>query len=673
MRRILLFAILLMLIYSVEGYTSNISTFYNQDNPFQANLNNTHNYTAYLAIPLSGYIRNFTIAVDLNNVSYYGVSFFSANVTNGEFSYPASLPLGYKVVDGDYSHGGVGTTQNGFAVVSLNRSLSIFPYDANDSIFYWQLKINANHSNVTILPDCIYENSKIRLEIETVWRQPYSGCTNYWSTNYSCLTKDNKQLYLMNISGCESAGSDGLLIEEDVYQVYFGNLSINNIAYNFSEQINLTEFYNQILASYCSCDNCTMESGQCIMPLDISSQSIVSANITLSNLTYSFGLDNCSNSFGIPSNSTGANISYYDENSDPLSVLIEGYSDYGIVDDSLATYTQPEHTSQSDLYCIYPAWANILTSFHLQYTDPYTTYNYNSYQTNLTNATKTIKLYTQGNETYQCLVTVLDSASDPISDVDISILRHDIPTDSFISTETLNTDFSGHAIGNFRLSDTYYRMILSLAGETIYTDESSLMLPAVSGCAYVCCKTFYISGAAETWFNNQEIINGVETSLYYNNNTGNFVFNWNDPQLSLHQACLKASKFNNSGFTVLSDTCVESYSGTLYYPITEEPGARYQAQAYFRFDDIIPGPIIEKIFEFVTPQFEKSRLAVFLGLGLVLTLLVFGLFHPFMATLFLVAGVITAFLAHLVVISLAGVSSLVILWGVNEYVLHRKR
>ena len=124
---------------------------------------------------------------------------------------------------------------------------------------------------------------------------------------------------------------------EELYNSYDGkfyNIRISNltleanqsIAYNRNENFlssNIStdaQLFNSILRDGCSCSNCTLIESNCTIPVSFRSSTSILSTVSIENISYEFGIDNCS-TFTNPI----LNLTYYDELTNaPIDVNI-GY------------------------------------------------------------------------------------------------------------------------------------------------------------------------------------------------------------------------------------------------------------------------------------------------------------------------------------------------------------
>lgn len=235
------------------------------------------------------------------------------------------------------------------------------------------------------------------------------------------------------------------------------NLSIDlfndtNIEYNAfdsfkNKNIILNATYINDKINSCDCPGCTNFAGVCRSPINILSTTSGILEIKNLNFTYIFGLDNCSNSFGIPDNGTSLNVSFFDSTNLNPSIVnvtldIEGYVNYS------TTYLD---ISKFDI-CIYPSYANYTENVDIVYSQygVYNTYNYN---TRLTNVTQHLSLYTQSGTSRVTFSVTDKDTGENLQDVTASMLRK--INGEFQVIESKLTDITGNAQFNYEPNVEY--------------------------------------------------------------------------------------------------------------------------------------------------------------------------------------------------------------------------
>ena len=114
--------------------------------------------------------------------------------------------------------------------------------------------------------------------------------------------------------------------------------------------------------------------------------------VNLTNASYAYGIDNCSNSFGIPSNATAYNFSFQDTNSNPANVNLTT-----IISNPYVYYSLNKGINNSKL-CTYPNWFNMTNDLNIQYLDSAASSYIDNYPSAIfDNITNNIILYALGS------------------------------------------------------------------------------------------------------------------------------------------------------------------------------------------------------------------------------------------------------------------------------------
>lgn len=652
---VLLSLFLLPLLY---GYTSSVENFNGRSNPFNISFDQNLNQSFLLNITMDAYIKsiNFTlignpifnktnVSIPSSCLNYLGNRLqlaFGSNFVGSNTIWMCLNASGWQEVTGRDS-GTKGYEEGIWWNVS---GVNCFQETANGSNIHdgtCGLNYTGNYYSSDVGWDALnqfYDGDYSTPAFGT-------GGTNYLYFNYSIPPNTTSAIWQIE------RGVNALKYVSNI------NITLNGInQFNYSGELKtlVTSHINLTLA------NNFLSLSQ---PLNLTfhSDTIGSLLINLTNVTISYGIDNCSNSFGISSNATTLNISFKNfTTGNPISVNYQYFLNYG--ENLTATANGINNIS----FCIYPNWANLSTSLQSTYTNNGNSYTYDD-SLQLFNQTTYLTLYTEDGFS-QVLLTVYDYSNNPQSNITIKVLKQTSPN-VFTTYEILTTDNNGRALANLVLNTVFYRFILEQDGETIATEQSSLIIPSLSSsCAYASCKNFYVLIGSSTWFDKKIITNGVATSLYYNNDTHNFVYNWNDPSNSMHQACLRVDIFNSTRSMTLTDTCTESMAGTILYNVDVNNNNKYVATGYLKFDQKIITNILE-IYNAIATKFAiGNTLTVFLAFILSLTLLFLGLrYGAIVANILFTLGIAASFLLGFWIVSLTSLVTMIIFNVINYLVV----
>lgn len=463
------------------------------------------------------------------------------------------------------------------------------------------------------------------------------------------------------------------LTNEDIFnlsQILFvenASLKINNIpqwnqpiAYS---PINLTlnsSDINNILIDGCNCTECIVNEGNCEVPLTLSSGTDSTFELSGINISYFFGIDNCT-SFS----TVALNISFREMANDNLiKIDYKNTLDILLETGSIGNFSVSADNINFTQLCIFPSHATHHANMLIQYTNGSTLFEYSTFNTTLDNVTDLLNLYVTGG-TSQVVLTVTDLDDDPVSGALISVLKYDVGTGTYRTTEILETDGNGQTVANIVLIDAFYRFIISTDGVV------RLIEPETGGVRVLTTtKNFRIDLEGALWFDNFDTTLGVATSLTYNDATQSFTYTWADPNSNMHQGCLKVVKTNRTRETVLSDTCVTSAASTIVQSISAvQNGSNFIATGYLRFEDIIVTDTLVKEFAelFTFSGVGDKRESLFAGMILIGGLGLIGVPFPAVGMLLMALGIIVSFILKIYLIGYGLVVAIIVLFIIQIY------
>ena len=369
-------------------------------------------------------------------------------------------------------------------------------------------------------------------------------------------------------------------------------------------------------------------------------------NVNQTNYAYTLsgaGIDNCS-AGGYPTirffmvNESRANESVIEFGNVSMDFFFQYYSltSGGIrAPDNYSTGVIVANAS----FCLNPNGSTIVSNITIDYVYEGTYFTYQPFQLSLTNTTKSINLYVVTGTT-EVLLNVKDTFDDPVEDAYITIEKWDVGTNTFKATEIVRTDTGGNALSRIVTSTAWYRFRIRYRGEVKLVDGPVKIISTT--------RNFRIDLIGPDWYDDFAVSQGVFHNLSFNNGTKVFVFHWDDPQLTIDQACLKVTQTNVSGSTILSDSCTASHSGSIQYDIgtnTSTVDKTYLAESYITLDGV--NYILNSIsisFDTDWDQWiegdEATKLAgIFITLLLCITLAFAGLWHPGVSMILLLLGI----------------------------------
>ena len=227
--------------------------------------------------------------------------------------------------------------------------------------------------------------------------------------------------------------------------------------------------------------------------------------------------------------------------------------------------------------CIYPSFGQYTTDAQIEYgSSGYATSLH--YLTNhaINSTVEQFDLLLQSG-TSVVTFTVLDENDNPLEGAYIQVLNYDIGTDTYTTTQILQTAGGlGQAFGNLILNTEYYKFII--------TYESKIVLETTPTIITGTARTFQVNLYGD-YYATYNIALGVANTLTFDNVTKTFDFTFSDPTGGMHQGCLRLIQRSFKGDTVINDTCITSTAGTILQTIPgNTTGNIYVATSYLLFD-----------------------------------------------------------------------------------------
>lgn len=219
---------------------------------------------------------------------------------------------------------------------------------------------------------------------------------------------------------------------------------------------------NNIIMDGCVCMNCSIIGGNCKIPFTFHSDSAGTLKVNIINITYEFGIDNCSQSFGIPTNATTLNISFQTITGDASTVNVTTIINYF---DEVYSNTQYEITELN--YCIYPSWANISFTSSIQYVDT-SSNNYYNYPAGYLNNITQYYIYYVTIGTEQTTFTLKDNVDKQKVIPNANCISNLFLNGAYTQLETKYSDIAGKIVFNY-LPNNNYKFICSADNYDTYT------------------------------------------------------------------------------------------------------------------------------------------------------------------------------------------------------------
>lgn len=372
--------------------------------------------------------------------------------------------------------------------------------------------------------------------------------------------------------------------------------------------------------------------------------------------TYEIIVNNCSTIADVYT----LNITFLNETTDTwVNVDFEGTFDLWVDGYSYFTnYSYEINSINTTNLCIYPHWASYQTNAQIIYDG----FNYNLWNYTLDNITNSLTLYTTDGTTVVTF-TVVDEDDEPVADVIIKVLQYDVGTGTFSTTEVLNTDSDGQAIGHIILNTEWYKFILELDGVIVLETEETIIQSTT--------KTFRIT-LGEDYFIDYDVVRGIAGRVVFTNSSLTFDYVYTDPTGGIAQACLEVIKRTINGDTTLSSQCSSSTAGTISYTIVEDVGSNtYIATGTV----IIDGDSF--FIDSATAKFgglwrDYGTDGMFMAFLISVALVMVGIWNPVISIVFLLLAILVSNLLGFFFLNWIYLISLFLMGGIAIFKLTRR-
>jgi len=201
------------------------------------------------------------------------------------------------------------------------------------------------------------------------------------------------------------------------------------------------------------------------------------------------------------------------------------------------------------------------------------------------------------------------------------VLAYDTGTNSYKTVERLTTDYQGVAIGNIVLNTQPYKFLLYLNGELAFESTNTFITTT--------SRTFRLN-LREDYFANYNVVQGITSTLTFNNDTKNFAYTFSDASGTIHYGCLKVIRRSINGDTVVNDTCLQSAAGSILVNIGNDTGTNtYLANGYVKFDEQFTTATLSVNFNDVWRTYGLQ--GIFVSSLLIIGISAAALFNPILA------------------------------------------
>lgn len=373
---------------------------------------------------------------------------------------------------------------------------------------------------------------------------------------------------------------------------------------------------------------------------------------------YHFGIDNCT-AYHVPT----INFTIWNEetaallNNSALNIYLEITSSYY---PGNKTYNFSFSTGNYYALCVPNNTITGWTAYaQAEYSNlpNYDEKNYFLVNYNLSNTSANIDLYLAYN-TSQLKLKVRDYTDQGISNAYIKVLSYDLGTNSYKTTEIVKSDSSGDAYAEIIPNIQWYAFIVEYNGR-IYLQTLPTKITTSE-------LTLRISLTSD-YFTNYNIVAGIANILFYNNATSTFSFTYDDPTGNVQQGCMQVTERNAFRDSVLNTTCVNSSASTILISIAGVAGNfTYIASSYAMIDGISI-PLNSTSVNLNTTYKMFGALGWLITFLLVITLILVGCWHPSVAIVLAVFGIIASVIMNFIYVTWTSIVVLVIIGAIALY------
>lgn len=180
------------------------------------------------------------------------------------------------------------------------------------------------------------------------------------------------------------------------------------------------------------------------------------------------------------------------------------------------------------------------------------------------------------SEATDITINLVDDNDNTLSDAYLKVLRYDVTTNTYLLQEIFKTDVEGKAYIEAELGSEFYKFIVDYPfGTTVYSsspqyiESESFILPVLLNPIY-----------AAFFFNSL----GVSGDIVYNDDTGNWRFDYSDSYNGISGACLYIYSVSLSSKTLINSSCADTSSGTILIAMTPVDGVSYSGVGTILYD-----------------------------------------------------------------------------------------
>lgn len=450
------------------------------------------------------------------------------------------------------------------------------------------------------------------------------------------------------------------LTESEILQIYNGQVIASGLETKLNTIINS-----------CDCTNCSVTEDLCQIPYRFYSLNVGVLEYSGINTTYGydFELNNCSRGVG-SINFTVANESNTEQTF--INTTIEGSFDYYIensIDGTINKNYSFSVISNTSQVCIFPEYVNVTSEFQILYTFDSIGYNYFQAPLVLTNITKYVTLLVTSGDTTQITFNVKDTGGNDLQNAFLTIQKYDVGTNTYQTVEVIRTDTQGFAYARLILNTEYYRIKIFYDGVERLVDGPTIFISST--------KNYIIDIIGDDLVDTYAKKQGISFNLTFNNDTKNFRCTYDDPSLSISEACLIVTRLQLSNMTQLQDTCTVSQSGTILGDISPVfNDTTWEAVCYVKYADgiqiILATLQYENLVNWRIWQSKGESIGVFMAFLIVVAMVLLGSFHPVGSIVLGLIGLSLSVILGLVQIAKGWVISLIIVGAIIIWRIGRR-
>jgi len=264
------------------------------------------------------------------------------------------------------------------------------------------------------------------------------------------------------------------------------------------------------------------------------------------------------------------------------------------------------------------------------------------------------------SQSNQLTVTIIDESANNVEGAVVKLLKYDLLTNSYLVMEIRRTDVSGEAIFNVRKNQEFYKFIVEV-NEVVVRSTNP---------AYITSDLLNIQIFSQGIFSQEFFgILGISGLVTYNNNTGNFRADYNDPGNIGQYYCLAVYQIGRTK-TFINETCSESPVATLLLPVTVEEGKIYEASLYVRVNPVLE---LSKYTLDLSQIFNAGNMGLLIQILLTIFFAFTFIYSPSLSLIMTPMSLIIGRILQLNSLDWYIITPLIIIGGIIAYLLETRR